>query len=64
MNDKDMMDKLHEQTLVKARLKILNTELAKIAVNELGIPQEHLGKVDAKAIIKGYLIGRGLNYIE
>lgn len=64
MNDTEIITKLHAQAQAKAKLSLLNKEIARIAVEEIGLPQCHLGKVDAKAYINGYLAAKGVDYVD
>jgi len=57
----DIADLLGEWRENKARQRVLRDEMARVAVEDLKLPQENVTKnlYDLPALLDGYLIGQG-----
>ena len=62
MRLEDIADLLGEWRENKERQRVLRDEMARVAVEDLGLPQEEVTKrmADLPSILDGYLIGQGM----
>ena len=54
-------DAIHDYVRAKERAATAKSELLRIAVEDLGIPQEVVCRDDVAALLDGYLRGRGMS---